>query len=248
MSEVVHIRDLGDHVACLTMDDPDTDNRLTDAMCQQLLAALATLAADESNHALVLAGRQDVFCAGAALELIERLAAGDGTAKDLALPQALLDFPVPIIAAAQGHAVGGGLTLAVCCDLVVGAEERRYGANFTSMGFTPGMGTTALLPHRVGHHFAGEMLFTAQHYKGRDLAGRGLFNHIVPAAEVMPMAIDIARRIADKPRHVLELLKAALVTPRREELEAAFEREQAMHRVCFGKPGVASAIKDGYLA
>lgn len=137
--------------------------------------------------------------------------------------------------------------LALCCDILVASESSRYGVNFTNMGFTPGMGTTSLLPALVGHHFASEMMLTGKLYKGRELKGRGLFNYVVPAEEVLDVSLDIARRIAEKPRHVIEMLKETLSLPRRQALQEAVSREHLMHKICFSRSDTAAHIESTYL-
>ena len=99
---------------------------------------------------------------GSGVEELKQIAAGNLMVRDLSLPHQLLEFPVPTIAAMEGHAVGGGLVLALLCDVVVAASERRFGLNFTDLGLTPGMGSTRLLAELVGHHFAAEMLLTSR--------------------------------------------------------------------------------------
>jgi len=233
-------------IVMVQIDDPATANRLSEPLCAELEQALATLAADTTIHALLLAGSPRTFCAGATIESLRRIAGGQLDVRDLTVARRILGFPVPVIAAVEGHAVGGGLLLAACCDVTVASETSRYGVNFTALGFTPGMGATALLPSLLGPQFAAEMMFTAKFYKGRELKHRGLFTHIVPAAEVMPLARDIAARIAAKPRHVLEMLKETLALPRRGALEGALERESLMHRICFARPETAALIEDAY--
>lgn len=231
----------------LRLDDSEHQNRLTRDVCEQLLAGLAELARRPDLRVLLLGGRRDVFCAGASREALEGIASGAFEVRDLELPARIIGFPVPVVAALEGHAVGGGLMLALCADITVASESGRYGVNFTDLEFTPGMGATALLPALAGHGFASEMMLTAKLYKGRELAGRGLFQHVVPASEVENLALDLARRIAEKPRHVLELVKETLGAPRRAALLAALEREQQMHRICFSRPGIADAVREKYL-
>jgi 4-carboxy-3-alkylbut-2-enoyl-[acp] decarboxylase len=247
VSEIVTTTELGDGVFQLTLDDPLERNRISERLCLDLIAALDALGQEATLKVVVLAGSHDVFVAGATLEMLHRLAGGEADAKDLLLPERLIGFRVPIVAALEGHAVGGGLTLGLCCDVIVAAAERRYGANFATLGFTPGMGTTALLPALVGHHFASEMLLTGRFYKGRELTGRGLFNHVLPSADVLPAAIDIARQIADKPTHVIELIKATLSRPRRRALVDAVACEHLMHRLCFDRPETVALLDERYL-
>lgn len=233
----------------LKIDDPENENRLSEELFSEFIGTLANLATEATLKVLMLVGNQDVFCAGGSLEFLGKLAAGKVTEKNLfVLPNQMLNFPVPIIGALQGHAVGGGLTLALCCDSLVASQSSRYGMNYTNMGFTPGMGTTSILPVLVGHHFASEMIFTGKLYKGKELKDRGLFNYVVPADEVMDLALDLARRMAEKPRHILEMLKDSLSLPRRQALQEAMSREHLMHKICFGYPETASLIEATYLA
>ncbi|HJZ96743.1 MAG TPA: polyketide synthase [Candidatus Solibacter sp.] len=233
-------------VALLRIDDPATNNRLSERLCAEIEEALADLAGNRAIRVLLLSGSPRVFCAGATIESLRRIAGGEFHVRDLATARRILEFPVPVVAAVEGHAVGGGLLLAACCDITVASESSRYGVNFTDLGFTPGMGATALLPSLLGPQFAAEMMFTAKFYKGRELKHRGLFTHVVPSAQVLPRARGIADRIAVKPRHVLEMLKETLALPRRMALQGAVARESLMHRICFALPGTAKLIEDAY--
>jgi polyketide biosynthesis enoyl-CoA hydratase PksI len=229
------------------MDASEIGNGLSQEMTTALMESLDQLADEPALKVLLICGRPEVFCSGATLETLEQIATGDVAVKDLALPARLLSFPTPVIAALQGAAVGGGLALALYCDITVAALERRYGFNFTALGFTPGMGTTALLPALIGHSQAGEMLLSAKFYTGQELQRWNLFTHIVPAAEVYPLALDLALRMAEKSRQVLTLTKAALVLPRRQALQNALAREDLMHQICFADPETLVRIKEMFL-
>jgi polyketide biosynthesis enoyl-CoA hydratase PksI len=247
MSSKVRVSSGNDGVFELILDDPQNDNRLSDDLCRDLIAELTRLAGDPALRVLILAGTKDVFSAGATRENLRSIVGGKTHVKDTALPVRVLEFPLPIVAALEGNSVGGGLILALCCDIVVAAEGSRYGVNFTDLGFTPGMGSTQLLPALIGTSFAMEMMLTATFYKGKDLRGRGLFTHIVPMDEVFATARDVARRIADKPRHVLELVKSELAGPRRKAMESALAREHGMHQVCFSHPETLAMMERNYL-
>lgn len=247
MYQVIRVVESAPGVAEVTLDDAEHENRLSDRLCDELLIALGRLAEQPTVNVVILRGRRDVFCAGATLEALQRVLSGRLHVKDLLLSRPLLEFPVPVIGALEGHAVGGGLVLALCCDVVVAARDRRYSMNFAGMGFTPAMGSTALLPAAVGGNTAAEMTLTAKYYKGHELSGTGLFNYVVPADEVFATALALAQRIADKPRQVLELIKESLSLPRRQLLAAAMSREHLMHAVCFGRPEVSHIIADTYM-
>src|SRR5512145_961369 len=229
MFEKVSIVPLHSGIFQLNINDPGTKNRISAALCREFSAALDILAAEPTLNVLILGGSPEVFCAGASLEFIKELeASADNEALIVRLAEQTLRFPLPLIGALEGHAVGGGLVLGLCCDMVVAAEERRYGLNFTSFGLTPGMGATGLLPALAGYQLASEMLMTARFYRGSDLKGRGLFNYVVPSADVQAMAVDLAGRIADKPRQVLTLLKETLSLSRCQTLHASVSRELLM--------------------
>jgi polyketide biosynthesis enoyl-CoA hydratase PksI len=232
-------------VLVLRLDDPNNGNRIGREMLGELLDALATLADDSALKTLVLAGSELVFSGGATLQTLEDLVARRYRA-EVKLPRALLSFPVPIVACLEGDAVGGGLLLALYSDVVFAAEERRYGFNFTSLGITPGGGTTRLLPAIVGPFFAAEMLLTGKFYRGRELAGRGLFNEIRPAREVFARAMDTAIRIAERPRDVLAMTRRALFLPRIAAFEEASALEHVMHDLCFTNPRIMDLIRESH--
>ena len=184
MSDVLHVTRPEAGICELRMDDAANRNGLSEALVRALMTAFASLATDPGVKVVLLKGRADVFCAGATLESLRDVAHDRVRVKDVELPAAVVGCPVPVVAAIEGHAVGGGLALALCCDIQVAAEESRYGTNFAELGFTPGMGTTTLLPLAVGHGRASEMMMTARFYKGREMAGTGLFTHVVRRADV----------------------------------------------------------------
>ncbi|ACC81625.1 polyketide synthase [Nostoc punctiforme] len=248
MSEIVTLSCLEDGIYQINLNDLQNDNQLTDELVDIFLKKIAECAKNPHLKVLLITGLPKIFCGGASLDVLQKLLRGDTEVKDLLLPTELLRFPVPVIAAMEGHAVGGGLLIALCCDVIIAAQESRYGVNFAGLGFTPGMGTTSLLPSLVGPLFAHEMILTAKLYKGRELQGRGLFNDVVPKQQVIEVAMDIARNIAEKPKHVLEMVKDTLALPRQRALQEAMSREHLMHTVCFNHPDTQSIVKDMYIS
>lgn len=234
-------------VATLRMRDAAGKNAFSLALVAALTRAFEALARRADARVCVLAGLPEVFSAGGDREVLLGLAEGTIAPYDLTLTRALLEVPVPTIAAMAGPAVGGGLVFGLACDMVVMARESRYGANFMDLGFTPGMGSTRLLQFALGEYVAAEVLFGGQYFRGEHFAGRGQINAVVPRAEVEARAIEMARRIADKPRHALLLLKRALALPRRRAFEEARTIESMMHEVCFADEGTRATIRANYL-
>jgi polyketide biosynthesis enoyl-CoA hydratase PksI len=221
-----------DGVATITLDDAAT-NALSHAVVGALGAAFGALATNTDVRAVVLAGLPEWFSSGASREVVEDLVTGRRDSGELLLPRLLLDCPVPVVAAMAGHALGGGFALGVAADFVVLARDSRYCLNFLDLGFTPGMGSTCLLEHVLSPAIAHELLFTGEARRGRDFEGRCGINHIVPRPEVMPRALDLAARIADKPRPAIVALKRSLSVPRRQAFEAARTQETLMHGLSF---------------
>lgn len=235
-----------DGVATLAMRDEAGKNAFSRAMVAALTGAFDEVARRQDVKVCVVSGLPAVFSAGGDREVLLGLADGTIAPYDLLLTRSLLEVPVPTIAAMAGAAVGGGLVFGLACDMVVLARESRYGANFMDLGFTPGMGSTRLLQFAVGEYVAAEMLLGGQYFRGEHFAGRGQINAVVPRAEVEARALEMARRIADKPRPALLLLKRALALPRRRAFEEARTVESMMHEVCFADPQTLARIRENY--
>lgn len=232
-----------DGVATVTLCDDAGHNALGHALVGDLGTVFAALARRDDVRAVILAGGEEWFSSGASREVIEDLVTGRRDSAELVLPRLLLECPVPVVAAMAGHALGGGFALGVAADIVVLARESRYCLGFLDLGFTPGMGTTALLEHVLSPAIAHELLFTGEARRGGDLCGRGI-NHVVAKREVLALAQSLAARIADKPRAAIVALKRVLSAPRRQAFELARTHEALMHALAFAQPGAARRILD----
>ena len=159
----------------------------------------------------------------------------------------MLDIPIPVIAAMQGHAIGGGLALGLCADIAILAEESRYGCSFMNMGFTPGMGITKLMEHYMSPAMAQEMQYTGMFYQGRTLIGKTNFNYILPKADVLDKAQQLAEAMADKPRKALSVLKRYQSMTRRKTFEETYSIETMMHELTFDQTEILKTIQENYV-
>jgi polyketide biosynthesis enoyl-CoA hydratase PksI len=232
-----------DGILILTMQDRDGKNSLGTAFVEELTETLAAISRDTTAKICLLRGTEEIFCSGGNQELLIALAEGELVASDIMLSRAVLEIPIPTLAVMEGHAVGGGLTLGLCCDIVMMAEESRYGCSFMNMGFTPGMGTTRLLSLAVGDYIAAEMMLSGTFYRGKHFKGRTQINAILPRKELWAKAEQMAASIAEKPRFALELLKRDLSLHKRRLFEEARTNEVAMHQICFTQPETAARIR-----
>jgi polyketide biosynthesis enoyl-CoA hydratase PksI len=233
-------------IATVVMADASGQNAMSEPFVRELEEALRALAGCAEARVAVLLGLPEVFSAGASREMLQAIVDGKLAPADILLPRAVLDLPVPVIAAMEGHAVGGGLALGLCADIILIARESSYGCNFMNLGFTPGMGTTRLLEHVLSPAIAHEMMYTGQFFRGAHFEGRSGFNYILPRELVRPKAMDLAARIAEKPRQAVEVLKHVLAMDKRQAFEATRTVEPLMHAITFAGPDIRRLIEENY--
>ena len=233
-------------VAKLMMRDSDHNNLFTDSFIDTFLSALTEIE-EQRPSCLLITGLPDVFSGGADKQTLLDLCDGKIVVKDLEISERLVSAPFPIVSAMQGHAVGGGLVIGLCSDVMVLARESRYGAVFMNLGFTPGMGTTELLPMAFGPYIASEMMLGGRMFRGSELADRGVpVNAIVSKNDVYRRAQRIALQIADKPVDSIYLLKYTLSSEKRKRLIDARRNEDLMHRITFAMPETRRRISEHY--
>ena len=190
--------EVSDGVAVVTLDRPEALNAFTGGMGRSLGEAWRHCDADDAIRAVVLTGAGRAFCAGADLSAGEKTFAPQDRESFSA---AAVDPPAwevrkPVIAAMNGHAVGLGLTLALQCDLRIVAEDAKLGVLQVRRGMMPDAYAHWTLPRIVGAQRAAELLLTGKRITGREAAEIGLALRALPAGEVLPAALEIARDIA----------------------------------------------------
>ncbi|MCP4602860.1 MAG: enoyl-CoA hydratase [Proteobacteria bacterium] len=248
MSELITISQHPEEgsIGILHMKDAESKNTFTDEFVELFIEILKSLQNDSQYKVILLKGLPDIFCAGASKKALMSLFEGNLEVKDLILSELLLNIPVPVIAAMEGSALGGGFVVGLCCDVVLMNEKKMYGVNFTNLGFTPGMGCTRLIQPLVGDFVANEMMFRGRLFKGREFRGRSLINYILPKEEIMEKAVDIALDICEKPRKTLEILKYSISLRKRRLLLEARVHEDFMHKISFAQPEVEEIIERMY--
>jgi enoyl-CoA hydratase/carnithine racemase len=203
VSEPAVLWEAREGVGEITLNRPENRNAMTPDVLAGLAAAVETAKGERALRCVVVTGRGKSFCAGADFRA-ERDAAGEAewlapherSYRTYAPFLSLLELEVPIVAAMQGHAIGGGLGLALVCDLRVANESARYGANFVRLGLHPGMASTYLLPRLMGVPNAVELLLTGRLVDGAEAARRGLVHYAVAEGEVLAKARSLAAEIA----------------------------------------------------
>ncbi len=159
------------------------------------------LDADGATRAVVITGDERAFAAGA--DIAEFAAEGP----QLEVWDRLWSVGLPTIAAVRGLALGGGLELAMSCDMLVVADDARLGQPEINLGVMPGAGGTQRLTRAVGKTLATEMVLLGREISGREAELHGLANRSVPAERVLPVALDLAKRLAKQAPHAVRAAK-----------------------------------------
>ena len=204
MSDTLRISHPQDGVALVELNRPKRLNALNNELMRALGDALERFAADGTTRAVVIAGDERAFAAGADIGEFQT----DGP--DLAQWDRVWASPLPRIAAVRGVALGGGLELAMSCDLFVVADDARLGQPEINLGVMPGAGGTQRLVRAVGKSIAMEMVLLGRELSGREACERGLANRSVPAEQTLSTALELAVAIALKAPIAIRTAKRAI--------------------------------------
>jgi 2-(1,2-epoxy-1,2-dihydrophenyl)acetyl-CoA isomerase len=219
-------------VCVLTLNRPDRLNALTVDVAKELRQAIKE-AVDSGARAIVLTGAGRAFCAGGDIRAMQEIAAREGRVDAFfdeplrvlnELVLSIRNTPLPVIAAVNGVASGGGCNLALACDLVVAVDGAKFNQAFIKIGLTPDIGGTFILPRLIGLKRAAELMFTGDMISARDAYEMGMINQVVADAELMPQVMALAEKLASAPTaaigRIKRLLEASAVNDYGSQLDA----------------------------
>ncbi|MEU0898244.1 crotonase/enoyl-CoA hydratase family protein [Streptomyces massasporeus] len=190
----------------ITLDRPEARNAVNAATATALAAALDALEADPTLRAGVLTGEGGTFSAGMDLKAALRGESPEVEGRGFGgLTEARPDKP--LIAAVEGFAMGGGFELALACDLIVAAEDARFGLPEVKRGLIAAGGGVIRLPRRIPHHLAMELLLTGEPVDGRRAGALGLANRVTAKGQAVAEALRLAERVADNAPLALTAVK-----------------------------------------
>jgi enoyl-CoA hydratase/carnithine racemase len=228
-----------DRVALVTLNRPDAMNSLNDSLKDGLMEIMPKLDADESVGAIVITGAGKAFCAGGDLHGFKRryedYRSREG-GKDYfsnAVAMMMLSISKPILAAINGPAVGGGLTLSLTCDIRLASDRAKFGASFVKVGLTPEYGSSFLLPRLVGYGKAFELVLTGKIIDAHEAERIGLINRLVEHNKLIEETMEMAREIANLPPLAIRLAKKALRHGMESTLAQAIDYETHIETYCF---------------
>ena len=184
-------------VGVITLNRPEAMNALNGALMTELIAALSAFDADDEIGAIVIAGSERVFAAGADISEMSKMSAVEMlTSSFVEMFDGIRDIKKPIIAAVSGYALGGGCELAMSCDMIVASEKAKFGQPEINLGVIPGAGGTQRLTRAVGKAIAMEMVLNNRTLSAKEALEFGLVNSVVPVDEYLEKALKLAKRIS----------------------------------------------------
>ena len=219
---------MADGVALLTIDRPPA-NALDDHLVDELGQAVTTAAADPAVGALVITANGSLFVAGADIKLLRTLD-GVGFGRYIAGIQHVFDqieaVPVPTIAALNGHAFGGGLELALACDLRFASRGAKVGLPEVNLGMLPGAGGTQRLTRVLGKGRAMELLYTGRPVVAEEALALGLVERVMEPDRLLTETLEFAAALAHGPRVAMQAVKRCVL----EHLDGGMRRGLSVER------------------
>jgi enoyl-CoA hydratase/3-hydroxyacyl-CoA dehydrogenase len=235
-------------IAIITLSRPDALNALNGKMLRELKEALGAVGKNRDVRAVIITGEGNAFVAGADIKEMQALAEkpaairaftdfGQGVLMDIeALPQ-------PVIAAINGFALGGGLELALACDIRLASSDARLGFPEVSLGIFPGLGGTQRAARLVGRGVASELVFAGDPVSAEEAARVGLVNRVVPPAQLMVEARKLAGRIASRAPVAVAKAKAAIHASQQLPLDKGLVFEVDRVSEAFASPDRAEGMQ-----
>jgi len=238
--------------AVIAMDRPEALNALSLQLTRDLGAAVKQ-AVDDGARAAILTGKGRAFCSGGDLREMRSMWEREGRIEAfLEEPLGLLhdvikairNAPIPFIAAVNGVCAGAGTNFALACDLVIAAEDATFNEAFVRIGLSPDCGGTYFLPRAVGEKIAAELFMTGASIDARRALDLGMINRVVPAAELMTAAADLAGSLAAAPTGSIARIKQMLNSSYSSDLDT----QLALEHKCQIESGRSADFKEGVAA
>lgn len=235
----------------VTLNRPDRLNALNPQLVDELLDYFQNMYFERKTRVIVMKGAGRAFCAG--LDLKERETPdnepGGGPQRGLLTQRRISEIVMrmrrcqqPIISLVHGPACGGGFAMALASDIRIAGESARFAESFVKLGIIPGDGGAWLLPRAVGYSKACEMAFTGDIIDAKEALACGLVSKVVPNDELIPAAMDLARRIAANPGHALRLTKRLMKEGQHMRLDSLLQLSAAMQALAHATEEHRAAV------
>ena len=224
-----------DNIATITLNRPEAANAFSKQMLFELQETLAGIKFDQTIRTVIITGSgEKVFCAGADLKERSTMSTVE-VRQTVSLIRHVVDeveiMPIPVIAAINGAAFGGGLELALACDIRVAADTAKVGLTETSLAIIPGAGGTQRLPRLIGTGKAKELIYTAKRVDAFEAKELGIIEHVVPIEELFNKALEIATKITENGPIAVSQAKQAINKGIEVDLQTGLEIEKMAYAI-----------------
>jgi enoyl-CoA hydratase len=228
-----------DRIAVVSINRPKFLNALNTETIKELGECLKILNRDDEVRVVLITGKGKSFVAGADVKEMKGMTRKEAFTFSR-MGQRVLDqiqeMDKPVIAVVNGFALGGGLELALACDLIIVSEKAKMGLPEVNLGVFPGFGGTQRLPRLIGMLKAREMIFTGEAIDARTAKEIGLVNQVMPDDELLTKTKELAKKIAEKSRQALKLAKKAINQGKEIGLSSGLALERELFSQCFTQP------------
>jgi enoyl-CoA hydratase len=247
MSEIVQSERHG-AVALVRLNRPEALNALSDEVLGALCAALDAVEESGDVRCVVLCGAGRAFAAGADLAGLRELSPDEVLGGERgARWQRLRTSRLPVIAAVHGWCLGGGCELALTCDIVLAAEDARFGLPETALGLIPGAGGTQRLPRVAGRSLALELILGGRTLSAREALQHGICSRVVAPEALEREALALAARIAGRPALAVRLAREAVQLAFESPLETGLQEERRLFALAFASDDAREGM-DAFVA
>jgi enoyl-CoA hydratase/carnithine racemase len=220
-------------VGVLILNRPEARNALSPELMEELASAFERLDADDDVRAIVIAGSDEVFAAGADIRALRDRDFGDALFHpSAAFWKRVAACRTPLVAAVSGYALGGGCELALACDLIVADQKAQFGQPEITLGIIPGGGGTQRLARVLGKQRTMELVLTGRRFSASEAHGWGIVNRLAPTAWLNE-AIDLATVVASGPPAAAKLAKQAVLAADESGLSAGLEQERRLYELAM---------------
>ena len=223
-----------DAVGLVVLDRPKVLNALNRQLIEELCEALADFDADDAIGAMVVTGNEKAFAAGADIsEMVDKDSMDMFTTRHFEGWERFEKVRKPVIAAVAGYALGGGCELAMACDIVIAADNARFGQPEIKLGVLPGLGGTQRLPRVAGKAKAMDLCLTARMMDAAEAERSGLASRVVPLDRLLDEAMEAAAIIASMSRPAVLMVKEAIDRAYETNLQSGLDAERTLFSMSF---------------
>lgn len=234
------------HVGLITLNRPKSLNAINIELLHRFNHILDEVETCKDVFALVVTGAGRAFSSGADVAEMANFSATEAerfSRVGSGLVMRLSRFPLPVIAAVNGYAMGGGCELAMGCDIRLGSEDAKFSLPEVSLGVMPGFGGTQFMQRIVGMSTAMELVLTGRTIDAQEALSIGLITHLTPRDQILDQAMALADLIASKPQIAVRQAKQAIRTGRQVDMYSATALESHAFGLCFSTEDQKNAMR-----